>query len=161
MVSMSDRHKYVLLGEWKKEEHCAFVCWPHALLVLLCNQFLTTPPYRYFTPEVWNLIVVETNRYAAQCRGAQPLTHTDSRRPWHNVTIEEMRAYLGVCMIMGITILPRIEMYWSQKHPLLCQPLSQVMFEQISRYLHICNISEQVPPIQTYYTQASVRIQSP
>ncbi len=77
------------------------------------------------------------------------------RRPWHDVTIEEMSAYIGVCMLMGIIVLPRIEMYWSQKHALLSQPLSQIMsltrFEQISRYLHICNVSEQIPHGQPGY----------
>ncbi len=63
----------VMLGVWKKEESNS-----------LCNLLLMTPP----SPEVW------TNRYAAQGRGAQRPT------PWH-VTLEEMRAYIGVCMMMG------------------------------------------------------------
>ena len=70
--------------------------------------------------KVWDFLVLETNRYAAQCRGAQRPTRADSRRPWHDVTLEEMRA----------VILPTIEMYWSQKHLLLSQPLMT-----ISRYL--------------------------
>ena len=56
---------------------------------------------------------------------------------------------------MGIVVLPRIDMYWSQKHDLLIQPISQVMsrtrFEQISRYLHLYNSAEQVPYGQPGY----------
>ncbi len=139
--------------------HC--VCFPFAgptvgpLVPVSDDTTILNVFNTYFTPDVWNLLVVETNWYATQCRGAQPPTRADRRRPWHDVTTEEMAAYIGVCILMGIAILPRIEMYWSQKHAMRSQPLSQVMsltrFEQISRYLHVCDTSEQVPYGQPGY----------
>ena len=60
---------------------------------------------RFYTDEVWDLIVAETNRYAAQQR-QQASTHG---RPWNDVTVEEMKDFVGMQILMGISRLPRIE----------------------------------------------------
>ena len=78
--------------------------------------------------------MVETNRYAAECREVQAPTRAGRRRPWHDVTVEEMKAYVGMSILMGILVLPRIEMYWSMEWDLLVQPLAKVM-SKTSRYL--------------------------
>ena len=92
----------------------------------------------FFSDNVWDLLVTETNRYAAQVR--QQNLHT-SPRPWVDVTVEEMKAFVGVLMLMGICRLPTIEMYWSTNHPLLRPGISDVMsktrFQQILRFLHL------------------------
>ena len=49
-------------------------------------------------------IVAETNRYAA-ARGP------DSK--WRDTTVEELRAYIGINIIMGIVVLPDQKSYWS------------------------------------------------
>ena len=51
----------------------------------------------------------ETNRYAAQERAR--MTSPNSR-PWNDVDREEMMAFVGMMMAMGICKLPRLEMYW-------------------------------------------------
>ena len=89
---------------------------------------------RYFTSEVWGLIGDETNRYAATCREPQGATRASRHRPWVDVTVEEIRAYIGVCILIGIVVLPKIDLYWSQKHDLRIQPISQAL----SRSLGIC-----------------------
>ena len=130
--------------------------WPHywSYATVTDDTTILDVFYRYFTPEVWNFLVVETNRYAAQCRGAQCPTPANRRRPWHDVTIEELTAYMGVCMLMGIVVLPRIDVLVAKAiSQLLSQVMSLTRFEQISRYLHLCNIilSEQVPHGQPGY----------
>ena len=101
---------------------------------------------------MWDLLVVETNRYAAQSRSSQ----TSSRpRPWHDVTKEEMKAFVGMLMAMGICRLPRIEDYWCTTHPHMTPQLSKVMslvrFQQICHYLHLADSSAQVPHGQPGY----------
>ena len=69
--------------------------------------------------------MVETNHYAAACREVQAPTRAGRRRPWYDNTVEEMKAYVDMCILMGVVVLPHIEMY-------------------VSRYLHVCNSTKQV-----------------
>ncbi len=91
------------------------------------------------------MIVTETNRYAETIVG-----NTAHARPWYDVTVEEMKAFLGVVIMMGILKLPRLELYWSTKHPHISSPeISSVMplvrFEQIFRFLHLNNNTLYIP----------------
>ena len=79
---------------------------------------------RFIIDDVWDLLVEETNRYAASCR--QSGTHRRPR-PWHDVTREEMKAFIGMCIAMGVVRMPRIENYWSTSHPLFTPGLRNVM----------------------------------
>ena len=57
----------------------------------------------YFDDSLVSLIVTETNRYAKQClRGTQKQWTTDA---------EEIRAYMGFLLLMGINHLPEIRDY--------------------------------------------------
>ena len=106
---------------------------------------------RFFTDEVWELLVVETNRFAAQFRASQSASRP---RPWHDVTEEEMKAFVGMLMVMGICKLPRIENYWSTSHPLFTPQLREVMpLVRFSRYmfLHLADSSVQIPYGQPGY----------
>ncbi len=94
---------------------------------------------RFFTDEVWKLIVTETNRYAATIVG-----NTAHARPWYGVTVEEIKAFFGIVIMMGILKLPQLELYWSTKHPHISTPgtssvMPLVRFEQIFRFLHLNN----------------------
>ena len=63
-----------------------------------------------FSDELIDLIVRETNRYARQ-----KLAGNNTRlAKWHDVTRQELKAYFGICLVMGINNLPRLAMYWSQ-----------------------------------------------
>ena len=53
------------------------------------------------------LSVRETNRYAEQCLAAQ-----NSSATW-TTSVEELKAYLGFMIVMGINRLPEIRDYWS------------------------------------------------
>ena len=60
-----------------------------------------------FKPVTVDVITNETNRYAGQCISTKP----DAE--WYETTSEEMRAYLGLVIIMGIHRLPSLKHYWS------------------------------------------------
>ena len=73
---------------------------------------------------------------------------TSSSRPWHDVSKEEMKAFVGMLIVMGLCKLPHLEMYWSTTHPLFTPELRKVMplvrFQQIWRFLHLNDSSKQV-----------------
>jgi hypothetical protein len=63
---------------------------------------------------------------------------------WTPLQLEEFRAYLGICLYMGIKKLPSTRLYWSRDEPLLhCHVISQLMtrdrFELITRFLHVAS----------------------
>ena len=138
-------------GTWKKQNPTALM-WP----------FLKTPgPTKqmgeevkaidfftlYFDEAVWDLLVTETNRYATQIR--TPLSSARCR-PWTDTTVSEMKAFFGILIIMGVVHLPRLEMYWQKQHSLIQVPeipkiMPFVRFEQIWRFLHLCDSSQQIP----------------
>lgn len=100
---------------------------------------------RYFTDEVWELLVEETNRYANA-------NSSDARhaRPWYDTTVPEMKAFVGMLIIMGIVQLPRLELYWTTSHPLIATPgiasvMPRVRFEQLFRFLHLNDSNNQIP----------------
>ena len=91
----------------------------------------------FFTQSVIDHLVRETNRYAEQC-----LADTD--KEWHT-NCDEMRAYLGFNILMGIVHEPEIRDYWSQSDLLHYSPIagriSRRRFEEISRYFHLVDNS--------------------
>lgn len=88
-----------------------------------------------FGDSVIDTIVTETNRYARQKLG-------DTRRleKWKDITNRELKAYFGICIIMGINILPQIAMYWSTNSFIGNSGIQSIMtknrFEEVSQYLH-------------------------
>ena len=96
----------------------------------------------YFTDEVWDLLVTETNRYSKLNFPKQRCA-----RPWHDVTVEDMKAFIGLLIIMGVVKLPRLEMYWQTDSDLSQTPgissvMSRIQFEQIWRFLHLADNSQ-------------------
>ena len=61
----------------------------------------------FFTDDLLSHIVRETNRYAAQYLAA-----TNSTTSWET-TIDELKAYLGFMVVMGLNNLTEIRDYWS------------------------------------------------
>jgi hypothetical protein len=93
---------------WEKKEATSFVyqyrsaAGPTAPVSTLQNETALDLFCRFFTDEVWQLIVDETNRYAAANTSSTP-----HARPWSDVTIPEMKVFVGMLMLMGIVELPR------------------------------------------------------
>ncbi|XP_065832957.1 piggyBac transposable element-derived protein 5-like [Oscarella lobularis] len=91
----------------------------------------------FFTEVVWELLVVNTNLYAAA-------KYTPGHsRTWSPVVVEEMKAFFGLLILMGYMRFPRIEDYWQKAFPILESNLSDIMtltrFMQILRFFHVCD----------------------
>ena len=54
-----------------------------------------------FIEELWLPLVTETNSYAKQNRSDSP-----SSSEWRPVTVKEIKAFIGLCVTMGILQLP-------------------------------------------------------
>ena len=50
----------------------------------------------FFTDEVWDLLVTETNKYANNNQSTKP-----TPRAWNNITSDEMKLFIGVLMLMA------------------------------------------------------------
>ena len=91
------------------------------------------------------LIVTETNCFAVAEVGTTP-----SAREWFDTTVEEMKAFIGILILMGIQKLPRLEMYWSTHYSVIHTPgiadiMPRVRFEQLFRCLQMCSSSQSIP----------------
>ena len=88
----------------------------------------------FFTHDILSLIVSETNRFAAQCLAAANSTAT-----WET-NLNEIKAYLGFMVVMGVNRLPEIRDYWSVDSKLnnafISSRITRKCFEEISQYLH-------------------------
>ena len=94
---------------------------------------------KVFGEQTVDLIVKETNRYARQSlRNNPPRLAT-----WKNVSKEELKAYFGVCVIMGINQLPRIADYWKDDPFIgntgIKQTMTRNRFQEISQLLHFAD----------------------
>lgn len=67
--------------------------------------------------------------------------HTNAAAPhdWRHTTAQELYAFLGVHLFMGIDRLPSIEMYWSAgyQHSTITSIFSRDRFKQLLRYFRI------------------------
>ena len=81
------------------------------------------------------MIMTETNRVVRQ-----KLADTPRLQKWKDITNRELKAYFGICIIMGINNLLRIAMYWSTNPFIGNSGTQSVMtknrFEEVSQYLH-------------------------
>ena len=71
--------------------------------------------------------------------------HEQRLGQWRDVNKDEMKAYLGVCVKMGINNLPKIADYWSSDIFIGNNGIKQTMtknrFEEISQFFHLNNSS--------------------
>ena len=91
----------------------------------------------FFTEDVWQLLVEQTNLYAEQKRGPE------ERSVWYPVTKDEMKAWISLYLDMGLVTKPNLSSYWSTD-PALSSPffpsiMSRDRFLQILRYLHFAD----------------------
>lgn len=93
-------------------------------------------------PSFFQLLADQTNLYARQKQATTP------DRRWHPTSPEEMMAFVGVNIIMGIDKKPEICNYWSTDEFLGNEGVKKVFprerFEALTRYLHL-NDSAKMP----------------
>lgn len=74
------------------------------------------------------------------------------------INIEEMKAFLGINLVMGYHVLPSLRDYWSTEPdiavPFISNIMPRVRFEEIRRNLHFCNNEEVRDTNSPNYDQA-------
>ena len=99
----------------------------------------------FFTDELMTmmLMVTESNRYAEDVMGSEKFAK------WTKITVEEMKAFLGFSILMGINQLPAVKDYWKENEYLDYSPIAdripQDRFLEISRYIHFVDNSTLQP----------------
>ncbi|XP_057296130.1 piggyBac transposable element-derived protein 4-like [Hydractinia symbiolongicarpus] len=100
--------------------------------------------YLFFTPEILNQVVVETNRYYQQEQLKKP-----SSMKWSDTNAEEIQAFFAVVLAMGRVKLPELEDYWREDpiysmnwFPAVC---TRTRFKEILRFLHLANNDNELP----------------
>ena len=88
----------------------------------------------FFSSDLQNKIVDESNRYAEQVMGGEKFAQ------WNTMSQDELKAYLGFNILMGMNKLPSVEDYWSRNPLFHYSPvgsrISRDRFRDLSRYLH-------------------------
>lgn len=68
---------------------------------------------------------------------------TNGRRNWTPLDMEELLAWFGILILMGIKEFPHIRCYWSSPEfyncPLISEVMSRQRFEAIIRCIHLVN----------------------
>ena len=84
------------------------------------------------------------------------LTNAAAHVGWPHTDAEELFAFLGVHICMGIDSLPQTRMYWSADtlHPIIANVLSRDRFESLNRYF---TVSEREPDAAPRNPFSSVR----
>lgn len=104
-------------------------------------------PMDYFTlfctPNILEMIVVETNRYAHQKITGKVISRRSRMKRWKDTTTEEMKVFLALSMHMGHVQLPSIRQYWSRnvllKQEIFSYNMSLNRFEILLANLHLAN----------------------
>ncbi|XP_062595326.1 piggyBac transposable element-derived protein 4-like [Saccostrea cucullata] len=98
-----------------------------------------------FDEKCVNTLTDGTNKYARETqerKGHDPV--------WYDCTTEEMRAYLGLLIIMGINKLPDYKLHWSKNKFLANSGFIEVMpvrrYEKLTQYLH-CDSEDTDDPL--------------
>jgi hypothetical protein len=82
---------------------------------------------KFWTPKLQRRIVRETNRYASEVVDTKA-GKTRGGLQWTPLGVEEFRAYLSICLLMGLKKLPCTRLYWTRNEPLFhCPIISQTM----------------------------------
>lgn len=89
----------------------------------------------FFDDELLTLITKESSMYA-ECLG----------KPDPNITIQELKVYIGILVVSGYSVQSRFESYWSNdpdlRNELIYQSMRKNRFKQITQFLHFKNINE-------------------
>lgn len=92
----------------------------------------------FLPDDFWQLVVNETNRYAS----SKPNKPTS----WRDVTLDEMKLYISLCILMSQHKKSNINDYWTTRRviasPIFGQTMPRDRFKIISRYLHFSNLEQ-------------------
>ena len=111
------------------------------------SRFTTLGIFKlFFTVEILQYIVEQTNKYALECMG-QP-----SFDSWQPLTVADLEAFMGFMLLMGIVNLPALFDYWKSDpvyhYTPIVSRISRTRFIEISKYLHFAD-NQSLPPTGT------------
>ena len=94
----------------------------------------------YLTDDLLSGIVQETNRYAAEVISSLPDRPHSRVNVWQDVTLPELKTFLGLLFLTGLIWKPQLEEYWIEDEVLVTPYFSKVMsrnrFQIILRFIH-------------------------
>src|SRR6218665_2927712 len=95
----------------------------------------------FFSRDLIDIMVTETNRFAAESIANKELGPHARGRNWTDVTDGDMRAFLALILLMGLVKMPSYEDYWTTdkilEMPGLRWTITRNRFELILSYLHL------------------------
>ncbi len=103
----------------------------------------------FYNSSLVKMIVEQSNLYAME------VMSDESYEKWDPISIEDMEAYFGFNILMGINSLPSLEDYW-KKDPVchyapVADCISRDRYTEISRYLHFVDNSTVLPRTSPAY----------
>lgn len=112
--------------------------------------------FQFFSDELLLNIVNESNRYAKEkIKDAEPVEKTSQWYDWKDITVEEMKAFLGIILNMSINEKPSLKDYfsndWTLHQPFFAEVITRRRFLQLFRALHVAN------PISVHEDQCLTR----
>ena len=108
-----------------------------------------------FSEEAFVCMVLETNCYTAEqiprLQNAGRLTPNSCESNWRETDIAEMKAWIGIVLLMGYIRLPNNYAYWSTNPLTRQQGIQQIMTRDrlltILQFLHLCDNSQALPAV--------------
>jgi len=124
---------------------------------------------KFFCKDILETIAKHTNMYAIK-KGAT----IASGRHWKPVDATDIQMFIGVLVYMGVHRERELKDYWENdltkpRHP-ISQYMSQLRFEQIKRYLHVCDpeglngsdfFFNKLEPLWTHFATVAKQIWKP
>jgi Transposase IS4 len=109
----------------------------------------------YLDEEIIQIMVDETNRNASRCHPNHELGQNQNdmylpiQGPWKDVSKVEMYRWIGIFIYMRNHEEPQLQIYWNcggrgPIHFSVVTSMSQIRWEQINRYLHVCDAENMV-----------------
>lgn len=85
----------------------------------ICRNYVGKNPVDFFclfiTDEIFDLMVLETNRYAHQNIDNPNLEPKARLRQWKDTNPAEMKRFFGILLWMGLVRYPNLQNYWSRR----------------------------------------------
>ena len=76
----------------------------------------------FLSDDLIKLMVTESNRYAEEVMGSEKFA------TWTKITVDEMKAFLGFSILMGINQLPAVKDYWYLHYSLIADRIPRNQF---------------------------------
>ena len=111
-------------------------------IIIQDNLFL-----EFFSNELISLIVTETNRYAKQCLESRQ-DNDENELHWET-NEEEIKAYIGFTLLMGLNRVSDLYDYWSTNTVFhyfpIASRISRKRFLEVKRYLYFVDNTKLIP----------------